>query len=214
MVTQIFSEADDGYCTLILAHGAGAAMDSPFMNALSALLLEQGISVLRFEFPYMAQRRVDAVRRPPNQMAVLQDAWRAVFQQMQVQAGGPIVLAGKSMGGRVASMLADELRPSALICYGYPFYPARQPEKPRTEHLRTLRTPTLIVQGERDALGKREVVETYSLSPAIEIEWLAHADHDLKPLLRSGFTHEHAMQHAAQRTAEFIKKHLLLVVKA
>lgn len=209
-MTNMHVKAHNAYCTLIMAHGAGAPMDSPFMAQMTQYLLELGISVVRFEFPYMAQRRQDAVRRPPNKMDVLQDSWRAVYQQVQARTDGPIVLAGKSMGGRVASMLVDELQASALICLGYPFYPARKPEKPRIEHLRELVTPTLMVQGERDALGKRETVETYALSAAIEFEWLAQADHDLKPLLRSGFSHEQYLRRAAQRMADFIQNNLAI----
>lgn len=204
-MSVLYSNASRPLCTLIFAHGAGAPMDSSFMEDITCRLLELEISVVRFEFPYMAQSRQDGVRRPPNRMAVLQASWRKVYQQMRAQDDGPIVLAGKSMGGRVASMLADELQVSGLICLGYPFYPARKPEKPRTEHLQALRTPTLIIQGERDALGERTIVENYALSPAIEFEWLTQADHDLKPLKRSGFTHEQYLQHAAVRMGDFIR---------
>ncbi len=204
-MSVVYSQAVGSFCTLILAHGAGAPMDSTFMESVTERLLTLGISVVRFEFPYMAQRRLDGVRRPPNSMHVLQDAWRAVYAEVRQQTNEPIVIAGKSMGGRVASMLADELAADALVCFGYPFYPARKPEKPRIEHLQGLRTPTLIVQGERDPLGRREVVESYDLSAAIEFEWLALADHDLKPLKRSGFNHEQYLQRAVLRVAKFIK---------
>ena len=204
-MTVLYSEAKGAFCTLIFAHGAGAPMDSPFMESMTALLLAQGISVVRFEFPYMAQRRLDGRRRPPNKMDVLQDSWRDLYREVFEQVAGPIVLAGKSMGGRVASMLVDELQASALICFGYPFYPVSKLDQPRIEHLLSLRTPTLILQGERDALGSREVVLTYNLSSAIEIEWLAMADHDLKPLKRSGFTHEQYLQRAAIKVADFVR---------
>ena len=95
----------------------------------------------------------------------------------------------------------DELGADALVCLGYPFYAVGKPEKPRVEHLAELKTPTLIVQGERDALGNREAVAGYALSPAIEVSWLAAADHDLKPLKVSGFSHEQHMQAAAERVA-------------
>jgi len=203
-----FSKAKNAYSTLIFAHGAGAPMDSPFMEVMTQHLLALGVNVARFEFPYMAQRRQDGVRRPPNRMNVLQEHWRGVYRQVREQVDGPIVLAGKSMGGRVASMLADELQARALICFGYPFYPARKPERPRIEHLQGLQTATLIIQGERDALGDRATVDTYALSSVIEFEWLAMADHDLKPLQRSGFTQAQYMQRAAVRAAGFIKHNL------
>ncbi len=206
-MSVLYMNADNPCCILILAHGAGAPMDSEFMEAVTLHLVALNISVVRFEFPYMAQRRLDGVRRPPNKMAVLQDAWREIYSQVQAQSSLPIIIAGKSMGGRVASMLADELQPGALICLGYPFYPAKKMDAPRTEHLLDLRTPALIVQGERDALGCRDVVETYRLSSAIEIEWMGLADHDLKPLKRSGCTHEQYLQRAACAIKNFIVLH-------
>ena len=204
-MSVLYEKARDSYCTLILAHGAGAPMDSAFMAAMTEHLLLLNISVVRFEFPYMAQRRMDAVRRPPNKMNVLQDVWRAVYKQVRAQTDEPIVLAGKSMGGRVASMLVDELQAGALICLGYPFYPIKKPDAPRIEHLINLRTPALIIQGERDALGCREVVQAYTLSSTITFAWMAMADHDLKPLKRSGFSQEQYLEQAALRIAGFIK---------
>jgi predicted alpha/beta-hydrolase family hydrolase len=115
-----------------------------------------------------------------------------------------LAIGGKSMGGRMASLVADELGADALVCLGYPFYAAGKPEKPRVEHLANLRTPTLIVQGERDALGNREAVGWYSLSSAIEVCWLTAGDHDLKPLKASGFSHEQHLQAAAERVAGFL----------
>jgi len=208
-MTVLFDDATDSWCTLIFAHGAGAPMDSAFMQDMSERLQALGISVVRFEFPYMAQRRLDGVRRPPNQAAVLLEAWRKVYAEVRAKVAGPLVLAGKSMGGRMASMLADELQVQALVCLGYPFYPAGKVDRPRIEHLADLRTPTLIVHGERDALGAKAVVRQYPLSTAIELEWLAFADHDLKPLKRSGFTHEQYMALSAQRIADFLQKVLV-----
>lgn len=208
VMSILYEHAPESFCTLIFAHGAGAPMDSPFMAAMTQRLLALNISVVRFEFPYMVQRRIDAVRRPPNKADVLLDAWRNVFAQVRLQAAGPIVIAGKSMGGRMASMLADELQADALVCLGYPFYPAGKQDKPRTAHLAGLQTPTLIVQGERDALGCKDVVLTYEVSPKIQFEWMALADHDLKPLKRSGCSHQQYLQHAALRIAEFLKTQL------
>ncbi len=98
------------------------------------------------------------------------------------------------MGGRVASMIADELfdadRIAGLFCLGYPFHPIGKPEKLRTEHLQYLRTPTMICQGTRDQFGSREEVTEYELSSAIQLNWFEDGDHDLKPRKRiSGFTH-------------------------
>lgn len=190
--------------TLILAHGAGAPMDSGWMSDMAERLAAQGVNVLRFEFPYMAQRRVDGGKRPPNPAPKLLECWREVYALVRRHVAGRLAIGGKSMGGRMASLLADELEADALVCLGYPFYAVGKPEKPRVEHLAALKTRTLIVQGERDALGNREAVEAYALAPSIEVFWLATGDHDLKPLKASGFTHEQHLAAAAGKVAEFL----------
>ncbi|HKS13345.1 MAG TPA: alpha/beta family hydrolase [Pseudomonas sp.] len=191
---------------LILAHGAGAPMDSPFMDDIAQKLAAQGIGVVRFEFPYMVQRRATGGKRPPNPQKVLLETWREVYRQVRLSVAGPIAIGGKSMGGRMASLLADELGADALVCLGYPFHAVGKPEKPRVEHLAGLATRTLIVQGERDALGNRETVQGYELSKAIGLCWLETGDHDLKPLKVSGFSHEQHMRTAAGRVAAFLKQ--------
>ncbi|APU32820.1 alpha/beta hydrolase [Ectopseudomonas alcaliphila JAB1] len=190
--------------TLILAHGAGAPMDSPFMQTMAQGLVARGVRVVRFEFAYMAQRRVDGRKRPPNPLAQLLQQWREVHAQVRRRVTGPLSVGGKSMGGRMASLLADEFGASALICLGYPFYAAGKPEKPRVAHLAELRTPTLIIQGERDALGNKETVAGYELSAAIELHWLQAADHDLKPLKASGFSHQQHLQTAVGAIAAYL----------
>ncbi|MBK5012670.1 alpha/beta hydrolase [Pseudomonas sp. S60] len=179
-------------------------MDSGFMDEMAQRLAALGVAVVRFEFPYMAQRRQGGSKRPPNPQQVLLDCWREVYAQVRPLVTGTLAIGGKSMGGRMASLVADELGADGVVCLGYPFYAAGKPEKPRVEHLAALKTPTLIVQGERDALGNREAVAGYRLSPAIEVSWLTAADHDLKPLRASGFTHDRHLQAAARLTAEFL----------
>ncbi len=191
--------------TLILAHGAGAPMDSDWMTDIAARLAAQGVNVLRFEFPYMAQRRIDGGKRPPNPAPKLLECWREVHAVVRRHVTGRLAIGGKSMGGRMASLLADELGADALVCLGYPFYAVGKPEKPRVEHLTGLKTPTLIVQGERDALGSRAAVEGYELAPGIEVMWLVAGDHDLKPLKASGFSHEQHLAAAAQKVASFLQ---------
>ncbi|AFN78459.1 hypothetical protein PSJM300_11975 [Stutzerimonas stutzeri DSM 10701] len=205
-IPQIVADrpAGETLASLILAHGAGAPMDSPFMQEITARLVERGIAVFRFEFAYMAERRLTGRKRPPNPKAQLLEQWREVYGRVRQQAAGRLAIGGKSMGGRMASLLADELQADALVCLGYPFYAAGKPDKPRVAHLAGLRTPTLIVQGERDALGDRASVTGYALSPAIQLHWLAAADHDLKPLKRSGLTHEQHLDDAASAVAAFI----------
>jgi hypothetical protein len=192
------------YATLILAHGAGAPMDSEFMQHMAQSLAARGVAVLRFEFAYMTARRLDGKKRPPNPQARLLEQWREVYSHVRQQVAGPLAIGGKSMGGRMASLLADDLGADALVCLGYPFYAVGKPEKPRVAHLAELRTPTLIIQGERDALGDREAVTGYTLAESIKLHWLAAGDHDLKPLKSSGFTHQQHMQTAADAIAQFL----------
>lgn len=194
--------AGPGRATLLLAHGAGAPMDSDFMNALSNGLGEQGVRVLRFEFPYMADRRQGGSKRPPNPMPVLLESFRERYAALS----GPVFIGGKSMGGRVASMLADELAAAGLICFGYPFHPPGKPERTRTEHLAELSTPALILQGTRDPLGKPDEVAGYRLSGQIQVSWLESGDHDFKPLKRSGQTQTGLIEQAAERTLVFMQR--------
>lgn len=148
-------------------------MASAFMATVARGISEHGIRVIRFEFPYMAEKR-----KRPDPQPVLLDAWRAVVREIGKPDG--LVIGGKSMGGRMASMVADELEVAGLLCYGYPFHPPGQPQKVRTAHLMDLRTPTLIVQGTRDAFGTPADVQSYELSAAISIAWIEGGDHSLK----------------------------------
>jgi predicted alpha/beta-hydrolase family hydrolase len=167
--------------TVLLAHGAGAPMDSASMSDVAKALAATGLRVARFEFPYMAARR-EGRRLPPPRADRLGPDYRAAIDALA--ATGPLVIGGKSMGGRVASMVADGLyadrRIAGLLCLGYPFHPPDKPFELRTAHLKALRTPALIVQGTRDPFGTREEVGGYTLSPAIRMLWVEDGDHDLK----------------------------------
>jgi hypothetical protein len=175
-----------GASTVVLAHGAGAPMDTPFMNAMAAGLAAGGVRVVRFEFPYMRRRRETGERRPPDREPALRAAWLAVIAEL---GGGPgLVIGGKSMGGRMASLVADEAGARGLVCLGYPFHPPGQLDRLRTAHLGALRTPALIVQGTRDPFGTPEEVAGYPLAPAIEVVWMADGDHSFKPRAASGRT--------------------------
>lgn len=189
---------------LLLAHGAGAPMDSEFMHNMAELLAGLGVCLRRFEFPYMQQRRLTGSRRPPDKQEVLLQCWRDVIHDVNLRDRHKLVIGGKSMGGRMACLLADEQQVAGLVCLGYPFHPAGKPEQLRTAHLYELTTPTLIVQGSRDALGSREEVAAYELSTQIECLWLEDGDHDLKPRLKSGYTHAQHLQAAAEAIAGFM----------
>ena len=169
--------------TILLAHGAGAPMDSTSMNAATAALVVEGFRVARLEFGYMAARRTSGTRKPPPKAEKLIPEYRAAVARLG--ATGPLIIGGKSMGGRVASMVADDLLSrgaiTGLLCLGYPFHPPGKPENLRTQHLTELKTPALICQGTRDEFGTREEVARYALSGNIRILWLEDGDHDLKP---------------------------------
>jgi len=188
--------------TLILAHSAGAPMDSPFMDYYAQELAALGHHILRFEFPYMQKRRLNGGRRPPDRQPVLLNCWREVIE-VAGQASG-LVIGGKSMGGRMASMIADEVGALGLVCLGYPFYAPKKQDKPRTGHLEGLKTPTLIVQGDRDAMGSREVVMEYSLSEGINIRWLEDGDHGFKPRKKSGRTELENWRDGVSHVSEFM----------
>ena len=192
---------DEAAVTVLLAHGAGGAMDSAAMSGLAAAIAGAGLRVARFEFGYMASRR-HGRRKPPPRAETLLGEYRAAVDAV---AAPKLVIGGKSMGGRVASMLADDLlaegRIAGLLCLGYPFHPPGKPGELRTRHLESLRTPTLICQGTRDPFGSREEVETYPLSPAITLAWLEDGDHDLKPRKAiSGFSAADHLRRVAEAT--------------
>lgn len=184
--------------TLALAHGAGAGMRHPFLEAVAKGLAERGVSVVRFEFPYMEARK-----GRPDPPARLAQRWREVVDALG--GGQRVVLAGKSLGGRIASTVADELGARGLVCLGYPFHPPGGAATPtRIAHLATLSTPTLIVQGTRDPFGTAEEVGAYQLSPAIELLWLEDGDHSLAPRKRSGHTKQGHLETALDRIGRFV----------
>jgi predicted alpha/beta-hydrolase family hydrolase len=188
--------------TLVLAHGAGAPMDARGMTALASRLADRGIRVVRFEFGYMAGRR-DGVRKPPPRADTLLGEYRAVLAEV----GGRPVIGGRSMGGRVASMVADDAGVAGLVCLSYPWHPPAKPDQPRIAHLEHLATPTLIVQGTRDPFGSPAEVGTYPLSSAIDILWLEDGDHDLTPRKSvSGFTAAQHLDTAADAVAAFVTR--------
>ncbi len=203
----LFDGPDRAEMTVLLAHGAGAPMDSPSMTAGAQALAEAGFRVARFEFDYMAGRRT-GVRAPPPRAETLNPQYLAAIDALG--ANGKLIIGGKSMGGRVASLVVDALfaqgRVHGLLCLGYPFHPPDKPQQLRTGHLAGLKAPALIVQGTRDPFGTREEVSTYALSPAIAMLWLEDGDHDLKPRKRiSGFAaadHLRTMSEAAFAWAE------------
>ena len=201
---QLLTEGpEDADRTLVLAHGAGGPMDSPFLNAVAAGVAASGVRVVRFEFPYMRARRERGRRGAPDRGPVLRESWLAVIDLLGGQER--LLIGGKSLGGRIASMIADEAGVQGLVCLGYPFHPPGNPDQLRTKHLETLRTPTLIVQGSRDAFGPREEVLAYRLSASIRIVWIEDGDHSWRPRARSGRTEKQNLEAGIAAVCEFVE---------
>ncbi len=198
---------EDSVARVLLTHGAGAPMDTPFMNSFAAAFAAHGLQTIRFEFAFMASRRTgEGSKPPPRAERVMGEFLEAVEA---VGAGRPLFIGGKSMGGRVASMVAEDLfragRIAGLYCLGYPFHPTGRPNKLRTAHLKDLTVPTLICQGTRDSLGSREEIATYPLSPAIRIHWLEGGEHDFRPVKGSPTTAKQNLNDSADAIAAWIK---------
>jgi len=201
----IFDGPIDGPLFLF-AHGAGADAQSDFMNTIAFGLAEKGVRVARFNFPYMQKRLQDGTRRPPDRAPKLVE----FFSELVRNSEQGVYIGGKSMGGRIASMVAaqgdEELNSKikGVICLGYPFHPQGKPEKLRIEHLKDIHAPLFIAQGTRDKLGSKEDVDSYDLGKEIDWLWLEDGDHDFKPRVRSGFRHDEHLQ----ATIYFIEQHI------
>jgi len=191
----IFDGPRDGPLFLF-AHGAGADAQSVFMNTIALGLAEKGIGVARFNFPYMQKRLQDGTRRPPDRAPKLVD----FFSELVRNSERPVYIGGKSMGGRISSMVAAQgdialnNKIKGVICLGYPFHPQAKPEKLRIEHLTDIQAPLTIIQGTRDKLGSQEDVAGYALNKQIDWLWLEDGDHDFKPRVKSGFTRQEHLQ--------------------
>jgi predicted alpha/beta-hydrolase family hydrolase len=176
-------------------------MDSDFMTRVATGLAERGIRVIRFEFPYMQKQRDTGKRRPPDRQPKLTDHFKQIIEQVNLSR---VVIGGKSMGGRMATVLASEKVYDGVVVLGYPFHALGKPEKVRMDHFQTLESPVLICQGERDSMGSRADTAQYRLPDNIEIDWFADGDHDLKPRKASGFTHAAHLDNAIERVSQFI----------
>ena len=187
--------------TLALAHGAGAPMDHIFMETIAQGVADAGYRVARFEFPYMARRRDDGKKRPPDREPVLRETFSEVSRTLGVEN---LVIGGKSMGGRIASMMADELGVRGLICLGYPFHALGRPERVRADHLKSIETPTLIIQGERDPFGTREQIGGYALGKNVKVHFLGDGEHSFKPRKKSGRSEEQNLAEAVEVLTAFL----------
>ncbi|GBO82877.1 alpha/beta family hydrolase [Marinobacter salsuginis] len=193
---------------LILAHGAGAPADSTFMEDLSVALEREGIGTIRFEFPYMQKRRQDGKKRPPDREPVLLEYFSGVIDRVRAElgSGSLILVGGKSMGGRMASILAsrrDDI--DGVICFGYPFHPPGKLDRWRTAHFRDLNCPILVLQGTRDPFGKPDELEDHQQElEAIDLRWLEGGNHDFQTLKSQPQTQSALIAQAARETRIFV----------
>ena len=206
---RLINGPETATCTLLLAHGAGAPMDSNWMESVAGGLGACGVRVVRFEFPYMQRSRELGRRCGPDRLPKLLDAYREeVMRELRRHGVANVFIGGKSLGGRVASLLIDALDDvQGCLCLGYPFHPPGKPESLRTEHLETMHSPCLILQGERDSFGRREEVENYSLAPSVELTWLPSGDHSFKPTKASGLSEADNLNAAIDHCQRFISSH-------
>ena len=192
--------------SFVFAHGAGAGQNSQFMQLMAEGLAKHNINVIRFNFAYMQLAEEMGKRRTPDRADKLLAHFKAVLSDVDSRL--PLFIGGKSMGGRMASMLLQESTALGCICMGYPFHPPVKPEKLRTEHLLVINKPVLILQGERDTFGTRAEVDKYNLSQQVTVTYLGDGDHSFKPRKASGFTLDDHVDFAITQTAEFIKSRI------
>ena len=207
MDTKIIDEVSNSKFIFILAHGSGAGMNTEFMTRIARGISQKGVMTIRFEFPYMTKSRKLGKKRAPDSEKKLKAHFINLIEETQHDnPNATIVIGGKSMGGRIASILTSEkAHPSisGCICLGYPFHPPGKPEKLRTSHLQSIDTPCLIVQGTRDPFGKKHEVETYTLDSKIQIKWIEDGEHSLKTKKSSVQTWEQALDEAVNAILQF-----------
>lgn len=201
----IINNASEPKARLLLAHGAGAGAKSEFMQQLAQQLAAHNIEVWRFNFAYM-QRFIDSGQRSlPAKMPALQ---QELMQQLdKCPADLALFVGGKSMGGRVASLLSSHPGVQAVFAFGYPFHPPKK-HSWRTEHFAALASPLFIAQGERDAFGTKTELASMQW-PKVALHWLTDGDHDFKPRVKSGLTQQQLIAQAVQFCSRKIDEVLL-----
>jgi predicted alpha/beta-hydrolase family hydrolase len=155
-VSAKYARPPSPFATIVVAHGAGAGMDHPFLVGFSRACVDEGLATMRFNFPY-----IESGRRAPDTEAVLRDSWRAAFEAARTRRKKePVWVSGKSLGGRIASMCAAdaEIRPAGVVFLGYPLHPPGKPERMRDEHLSRIEAPMLFLQGTSDPFASPELL--------------------------------------------------------
>jgi predicted alpha/beta-hydrolase family hydrolase len=175
-VSGVYARPESAFASLVLAHGAGAGMDHPFLSGFTRALNDDGVATLRFNFPYR-----EAGRKFPDRPPTAIVAWRSAMREAAARSEGePLWAAGKSFGGRMASMAVAEGMPAAGLVYlGYPLHPPGKPDKLRDEHLYGLTLPMLFLQGTRDTFATPELLESVveRIGPNAVLAWQEGGDH-------------------------------------
>jgi predicted alpha/beta-hydrolase family hydrolase len=177
-VGTIWIEPVRAVASLVVAHGAGAGMEHPLLAGFSRAIADADVATMRFNFPY-AERG----RRSPDTERILREAWLAAFEAARAVADRPVLVGGKSLGGRIASMcVADGMPVAGLVFLGYPLHPPGKPERIRDEHLYRVKVPMLFLQGTADALARPELVAKVvgRLGERATLEKIEGGDHSFK----------------------------------
>lgn len=189
----------DGDVGILLAHGAGSDQDHPLNAGIRDRLAAAGVPVMSFDYPYQAEGR-----GRPDREAVLADCHRAVLDHA-VERMGRVVLAGRSMGGRIGTMLAVDAPVAGAIAYAYPLHPPGRPERLRVAHLAAIPVPVLMVIGDRDAFVTPELYDEHVRPlPNVTTHVLEGADHGWKVLKRSGRTQDEVFDEAVAVTIDWL----------
>ena len=206
----------EGPHVLLLAHGAGAPMDSDFMSGLAGALAGEGIRTVRFEFPYMQRRRTEGKRPPPSREPALLQSWtdqvERVLQSELTRHGQSLFVGGKSLGGRMASLWCSRRNdvgsgPVGCLCFGYPFHPPGKPDNWRDQHFQAIRVPLWIAQGERDPFGRySEIMARQYTDIDLTRIPVDDGDHDFKPRKRSGIDPADNFRQVARQARLFMDR--------
>jgi predicted alpha/beta-hydrolase family hydrolase len=196
---DILIDGNDRQPKFIFAHGAGVGMTHPFMATVAQGLAQHGIQVIRFNFPYMQRQLREGKKFPPDRGPKLIEAFEAMIPK-----GDRVVIGGKSMGGRIASLMADHPQVDGIACLGFPFHPPGKPERMKGDHLSACPKPCLILQGERDPFGPRDEVEAMDFSASVQLQFIPDGEHSFKPRQRSGYTESENIARAVELLSQFI----------
>ena len=187
--------------TFIYAPGAGSNLNDPFGAQLSRTLKTRGLATVRFQFPYMEEKR-----RKPDGRQLLEETWRAVIDQVGASAA-KLAIGGRSMGGRIASEVAAQVTGvDALPLFAYPLRPPYDPSKLRDGHFTSIRVPTFFCSGTRDAFGTpEELREAVTQVPNAKLHLLEGADHGFAVAKSSGRTRQAVWDEAVDQLLDWVQ---------